>query len=116
MRGFAAAALALRGVDEFASMTEAKRNVNEAIKQVAARLGNTPSVCRKCYVHPAVLSAYMDGELVATLPDPEDAETAILALLSTRLARDEAQTKPGNFVRTLEKSARRAKSKRRVAA
>src|SRR6201994_4930474 len=41
--------------------TEAKKNVVEAIKQVAAKLGNTPSVCRKCYVHPAVLEAYLGG-------------------------------------------------------
>ncbi|HEY5089890.1 MAG TPA: DNA topoisomerase IB, partial [Polyangia bacterium] len=35
--------------------------VARAIEQVAARLGNTPSVCRKCYVHPAVISAYLEG-------------------------------------------------------
>lgn len=42
-----------------ATVTEAKRNVVQAIAQVAAQLGNTPSVCRKCYVHPAVLEAYL---------------------------------------------------------
>jgi DNA topoisomerase-1 len=45
----------------FESAAEAKRNVVQAIAAVAARLGNTPSVCRKCYVHPAVLEAYMGG-------------------------------------------------------
>lgn len=46
---------------QFNSVTEAKKNVAEAIKHVAARLGNTPSICRKCYVHPAVLEAYIGG-------------------------------------------------------
>jgi DNA topoisomerase-1 len=48
-------------LEKFESETEAKRNVVKAIKQVAARLGNTPSVCRKCYVHPLVLDSYMSG-------------------------------------------------------
>lgn len=51
----------LRGMDAFESVTQAKKNVVAAIKAVASKLGNTPSVCRKCYVHPAVLEAYLDG-------------------------------------------------------
>ncbi len=47
------------------SETQAKRNVVQAIKQVAERLGNTPSVCRKCYVHPAVLERYLSGPMAA---------------------------------------------------
>ena len=43
------------------------RNVVRAIETVADRLGNTPSVCRKCYVHPAVIDAYLDGSLPGTL-------------------------------------------------
>lgn len=54
----------LREFEKFASQTEAKRNVVQAIKQVAAKLGNTPSVCRKCYVHPAVLDHYMSGAML----------------------------------------------------
>jgi DNA topoisomerase-1 len=46
------------------TQTQAKKNVVEAIKRVANRLGNTPSVCRKCYVHPAVLESYMGGAMV----------------------------------------------------
>ena len=38
-----------------------------AIKQVASRLGNTPAVCRKCYIHPAVLEGYLNGSLRRTL-------------------------------------------------
>ncbi|WP_334238434.1 DNA topoisomerase IB [Terriglobus sp. ADX1] len=41
------------------TITQAKKNVVQAIAQVASQLGNTPSVCRKCYVHPAVLERYL---------------------------------------------------------
>ena len=80
----------------FGSETEAKRNVVQAIKQVAARLGNTPSVCRKCYVHPAVLDCYMSGamlEAVKRRVQGEDSsphalreeEMAVLELLQRRV-------------------------------
>jgi DNA topoisomerase-1 len=49
---------ALRG-HVYRSKTEARRNVTDAIKTVARRLGNTPAICRTCYVHPAVVVAYM---------------------------------------------------------
>ena len=51
------------------SATEAKRHVVAAIAQVSHRLGNTPAVCRRCYVHPRILDAYLAGELFA-LPAP----------------------------------------------
>ena len=38
-----------------------------AIELVAKRLGNTKTVCRKCYIHPAVIEAYLAGSLVHTL-------------------------------------------------
>jgi DNA topoisomerase I len=62
---------------------------------VAARLGNTPSVCRKCYVHPAVLDTYFSGAMIKTVKKhvEEDAphalrqeEVALLHLLQKRLA------------------------------
>jgi DNA topoisomerase-1 len=46
---------------------ERTHNVVEAIAQVAQRLGNTPAVCRKCYVHPEVIQAYLDGSLGDTI-------------------------------------------------
>jgi DNA topoisomerase-1 len=55
----------LRGMGAVESATQAKKNVVAAIKAVALKLGNTPSVCRKCYVHPAVLEAYLGGISVA---------------------------------------------------
>jgi len=57
----------LRELEPFASETEAKHNVVQAIKSVAKRLGNTPSVCRKCYIHPAVLDSYLGGRMMQTL-------------------------------------------------
>jgi DNA topoisomerase I len=61
--GTVCASFALRGFEPFQSEAQAKRNVVQVIKAVARRLGNTPSVCRKCYVHPALLEMYMLGHL-----------------------------------------------------
>lgn len=60
------ACMTLRSMEEFTSATQAKKNVVAAIKCVAQRLGNTPAVCRKCYVHPAVLEAYLAGAIKRT--------------------------------------------------
>jgi DNA topoisomerase I len=57
------AAQALGTMGDPADVDERKRKVTEAIEGVAKRLGNTPSVCRKCYVHPAILDAYLEGTL-----------------------------------------------------
>jgi DNA topoisomerase I len=65
--GTIAAATALQEVEPFGSEAEAKRNVIHAVERVAERLGNTPAVCRKCYVHPAILEAYMEGETLLAL-------------------------------------------------
>lgn len=55
--------MTLREFEAFDSETQAKKNVVHAIKTVAKRLGNTPAVCRKCYVHPAVLEIYLSGTM-----------------------------------------------------
>lgn len=57
------ACMELREFESFESETQAKKNVAQAIKTVAARLGNTHSICRKCYVHPAVLECHMSGKM-----------------------------------------------------
>jgi DNA topoisomerase-1 len=64
--GTVLAAQALARLARFKSQTEARRNVVQAIASVAKRLGNTKSVCRKCYIHPAILAAYMDGKPMAS--------------------------------------------------
>ena len=48
----------------FDSQTQGKKNAVQAIKVTAEQLGNTPAICRKCYVHPGVLDAYLDGSLL----------------------------------------------------
>ena len=91
----AAVALAEFEAVDFASA--AKRNVRRAIESVANRLGNTPTICRKCYVHPEIFNGYLDGDLLTLLTrkiqgelselrELSAAEAATLALLHRRLA------------------------------
>ncbi len=54
---------ALQEIGPFRRKAEGKRNVVAAVKRVAERLGNTPAVCRRAYVHPAVVGAYLEGRL-----------------------------------------------------
>lgn len=63
--GTVLAAEMLRSLGPSDTVTQAKKNVVEAIKAVAKELGNTPAVCRKAYVHPAVLEAYLAGNISA---------------------------------------------------
>ena len=65
--GTVLAAQALQELEAFDSEAQAKRNLVRAVEAVAKRLGNTPSVCRKCYIHPAVIDTYLDGETLSTL-------------------------------------------------
>ncbi len=65
--GTVMAAMALRAQELFENKSQAKKNVKAAISAVAKMLGNTPTVCRKCYVHPAVLETYLDGNLIEGL-------------------------------------------------
>ncbi|HVG02455.1 MAG TPA: hypothetical protein VM842_06160, partial [Nitrospira sp.] len=65
--GTVLAALALSEFKKYDSQSEAKRNVVAAIERVAKQLGNTPAICRKSYVHPEVLTAYMSGDLAKML-------------------------------------------------
>ncbi|HUO22280.1 MAG TPA: DNA topoisomerase IB [Caulobacteraceae bacterium] len=93
--GTVMAALALAELGPPASATQAKRNLSAAIAQTAARLGNTPAICRKCYVHPEVIAAYLEGALtLGDLPDADEAsrdwtglhpeEAQVLAFLKAR--------------------------------
>ena len=63
--GTVLAADMLRSLGPSDTAAQAKKNVVEAIKAVAKQLGNTPAVCRKSYVHPAVLEAYLAGNISA---------------------------------------------------
>ncbi|HZR83874.1 MAG TPA: DNA topoisomerase IB [Candidatus Binatia bacterium] len=59
------AAVALRDADGDLSQARAKKAVAEAIATVARQLGNTPTVCRACYVHPGVIEAFHEGRRLA---------------------------------------------------
>jgi len=102
----AAEALAVAEVHD--TKTKAKRALVEAVESVAKRLGNTPAICRKCYIHPAVFEGYLDGSLAEGLKARADAvlehdaaglslqELAVTRFLSKRL--DEVITEPARRV------------------
>ncbi|RXZ38549.1 DNA topoisomerase IB [Oxalobacteraceae bacterium CAVE-383] len=58
------AATALHEFQQFDSAAQARKNIVQAIEHVAKKLGNTPAICRKCYVHPAVIDRYLDGAML----------------------------------------------------
>jgi len=96
--GTVMAAIALTEVGAFENKTQAKRNVRDAVHAVAKVLGNTPAICRKCYVHPIVLETYLGGgaieglkkrteeTLSESIENLSSAEVAVLAFLRERLA------------------------------
>ena len=95
--GTVLAAVALR---EFAAVThqgQIKKNIVQATEAVAKLLGNTPTVCRKCYVHPEIFESYLAGDTIATVQQRVEGridrrlsqlsaeEAAVLVLLQRRL-------------------------------
>jgi DNA topoisomerase-1 len=93
--GTVLAASALCADIHLTSATARKRFVTEAVGQVAARLGNTKAVCRKCYIHPSVVEAFLDGETIAPFLRATSSargrhqlsaeEAAVVKLLTARL-------------------------------
>jgi DNA topoisomerase-1 len=123
--GTVLAAMALREFEKFDSQAQARKNIVEAIEKVARRLGNTPAVCRKSYIHPAVFDAYLDGSMLKTLQRRAEAElihslhslrpeeASVVTLLQQKLT----QAKRGGdlketLVRSLKHVRRRKKSLR----
>jgi DNA topoisomerase-1 len=116
--GTVLAAIALREFEKVDSKAQVKKNIVQAIERVAKRLGNTPAVCRKCYVHPAVIDAYVDGSMLETLQQRARAqftaslhslsaeEAAVLVLLQQRLAQEK---RGGNLSKKLAQSVRPAR-------
>ena len=85
--GTVLAARELATLGRFSSETEAKRNLVAAVKAVSLRLGNTQAVCRKCYVHPAVIDSYLAGRIIDSCPEGDaDCEAAVLTLLRREAA------------------------------
>jgi len=107
-RTWAATVLCATALDELETVqspTKAKKNMLQAIEAVAGVLGNTRAVCRKSYIHPAVMDAYMDGTTLATLRQAvrkrrttaanalRREESAVLRLLESRLEKDARRKK-----------------------
>jgi DNA topoisomerase-1 len=93
--GTVLATAALRAFEKFESKAQAKKNVVAAIESVAQKLGNTPAVCKKCYIHPHVVDSYLEGTLAELLARPAAKtasrglpadEAAVLRLLQYRLS------------------------------
>jgi DNA topoisomerase-1 len=96
--GTVLAALALSEYEKVDSQAAAKKNVRAAIEAVAARLGNTPTICRKCYVHPEIVESYLsdrlslealdsiEEELRGDLARLRPEEALVLAFLQRRLS------------------------------
>jgi DNA topoisomerase I len=91
--GTVLAAIALNAQDKFKSQKQAKANAKSALCAVAKLLGNTPAICRKCYVHPKVIEAYLSGVSIADLTRLHkgakgmrfrSAEVGVLKLLRSR--------------------------------
>lgn len=95
--GTVLAAIALKDFESPGEIKKTNKHLRAAIETVAARLGNTPAICRKCYVHPEVLNAFAAGTLLSELTtrsktplhdkggDYAPEEVAVLAMLRSRL-------------------------------
>jgi DNA topoisomerase I len=90
--------MAFQEFEKFDTTSQAKKNIVQAIESVAKKLGNTPTICRKCYIHPAIIDGYLDGTIAKVLKRraekklreeiasmrPEEA--AVIAFLQQRLS------------------------------
>lgn len=117
--GTVLAAIALRELKKFDTQAQAKKKLAQAIQSVSQKLGNTPAICRKCYIHPAIVESYLDGSLANVLQQraekewrsslsklpPEEA--AVLALLQQSLAKSKEPLR-----KTLRRSLTRLKNNR----
>jgi DNA topoisomerase I len=98
--GTVLAARALQEFERFENSKEAKQNITTAVEAVARMLGNTPAICRRCYVHPVIFDTYLDGSLVErlrrrvekkltrSLNQLRPEEAAVMGLLQQTLAHD----------------------------
>jgi DNA topoisomerase-1 len=99
LAGTVLTAVAMNAQEKFENGKQAKKNITTAIKAVAAILGNTPAICRKCYVHPAIFESYLSRQSIDGLKqmtedalekeqvDLRSSEAAVLKFLEKRLAK-----------------------------
>ncbi len=77
--GTVTATCALQDLGEYETQTQAKKNIVHAIEVASKHLGNTPTICRKSYVHPEIIDAYLNGSLLKALQ--RDDEQAVIEAL-----------------------------------
>jgi DNA topoisomerase-1 len=118
--GTVLAATAFRELEAVTSPVQAKKNIGTVIESVAKVLGNTPTVCRKCYVHPEVIDAYLEGVTVDSVSQQlagnlkgrmnklRPGEAASLALLQRRM-KEKARKPKGMAMWKPVRKARRAR-------
>jgi len=96
--GTVLAAMALREFEKFETKAQSKKNIVAAIESVAKKLGNTPAVCKKCYIHPHVIDSYLEGTMAEALKQRVISksvgglltdEASVLRLLRHRLGLEE---------------------------
>ena len=99
LAGTVLTAIALNAQEKFETKKQAKSNIKTAIKAVAHILGNTPAICRKCYVHPAIFESYLSQKSVDGLKqmteqalekkeiDLRSNEKAVVRFLESRLSK-----------------------------
>lgn len=91
-----------------------KRAIVDAVKRVAQQLGNTASVCRKCYIHPRVLDAFAEGSLASLMQRGAGGgalrkqERSLLALLRASSARSRRLRRPGRNGAVLQRAVRKS--------
>jgi DNA topoisomerase-1 len=122
--GTVLAAMALQEFEKFDSKAQAKKNLVRAIEAVAQRLGNTPAICKKCYIHPLILNSYLDGTMLETFEKraeqqlssrahalkPE--EETVLKFLRRRLAIERKNSR-STLLEKLEASVKHRKTQRK---
>jgi DNA topoisomerase-1 len=112
--GTVLAAAALQELEEVDSTTGRKKNITRAVESVARQLGNTKAVCRRCYIHPAILEQYLDGATLDVLRGRTASllvhggrhlsreETAVLALLHRRMTKGSNTARRSTPVRAVK--------------
>jgi DNA topoisomerase I len=102
LAGTVLTAVALNAQEKFETKKQAKSNIKTAIAAVSKILGNTPAICRKCYVHPAIFESYLSQQSIEGLKqmteetlekedvDLHSSEAAVLKFLENRLAKKAA--------------------------
>ena len=121
--GTVLAAMALREFQKCDTKTQAKKNLIRAIEAVSQRLGNTPAICKKCYIHPEIMNAYLDGTMIGTFKKRAETElrtaaelrpeeNAVLSFLQKRLAAEE-RNRRSTLIEKLEASVKHRKNARK---